>query len=269
VKNYSSIPLITCQIMTYDGDVHLLPRMTESIAKQDLDHKEIEVQIVYDGRAEGDHLQHLNKALDPLREEFPRVMVYEWDEQIGYYTVPRNRVLGNALGYYLIHGDADNEYRHDHFSSLLEAVTTPLGDEGIPHFAYSSREYVHDKGADPKLTKGASPFVPWKSEYVARLQRSPKANFVDTGDFIVARSVLYRLADLTGYVWNSEARRFGDHDLIARMAGCGFRGRATGKVTHVYHWTGKNLQVTRWVSDTATIPVSVWEDLKAKGKVKA
>ena len=210
----------------------------------------------------------INDAFKEFKD-FWRVMFVGGDEKNGYYCVARNRALPDLRGFYVAHMDADNEFAPNHLSGLLAAIRIPHPDQGLPHFVYSRREYIHDKGADENLPTGPSPLVPWTQENIQRLQASPQGNFVDTGDFLVGKSALYRLAEKTGYVWNSGVRRFGDWDLVARMANTGFKGMAVDQVTNLYHWTGSNLQTTRkHVSDIDFIPVKSYERLKREGLIK-
>jgi glycosyltransferase involved in cell wall biosynthesis len=116
------------------------------------------------------------------------------------------------------------------------------------------------------LPEGPSPLVLWTQENLSRLVQSPQNNFVDTGDFIIGRSTLYELAERTGYVWHPDIRRFGDWELVKRMALVGFRGKAIDAMTHRYHWTGKNVS-TNSLSDFVAIPEDVYESMKAEGKI--
>jgi len=267
-RNHSGLPLVSLQIMTHSGDLHLLARAAKSVLAQDLDHSQIEVQVVYDGKINPDQWLIINEAFNGFKD-FYRVMFVGGDEKNGYYCVARNRALPDLRGFYVAHMDADNEFAPHHLSGLLAAIRIPHPEQGLPHFVYSRRKYILDEGADDTLVTGPSRLVPWLPENIRHLQASPQGNFVDTGDFLVGKAALYRLSEETGSVWNSELRRFGDWDLVARMANCGFKGMAVDQITNLYHWTGSNLQTTRkYVSDIDFIPLKSYEKLKAKGLIK-
>ena len=190
-------------------------------------------------------------------------------EHSGYYTVARNRSMELARGLYIAHMDADNEYGPGHLSGLLKALRIPDPEGGWPHFAYSRRLYVRDADftTDKDVPEGPSPFIPWAPQSRKRILEGPKTNFIDTGDMLIPRSVLFMLAEMSGHVWDVNARRFGDHDLVSRMIGCSFRGKAVDQTTNIYHWTGKNLQLTRGLSEVMFIPAEVYEKMKEEGKL--
>ena len=260
-------PLVTVQLMTCNGDYALAPRAIKSIAEQDLDPGLMELQIVYDGPPEEGASDVLEAATADLlfTADF-----FCSDQATGYYTVPRNRALPMAHGIYINFMDADNEMAPSHLSGLLAALRQPHPESGWPAFVYSRREYIKDEGlVNDRLPEGPSPLVNWTQKNVSRLMQAPQSNFVDTGDMLLPIGLLYELAERTGVVWNSECRRFGDWDLVKRMADCGFRGQAVDQVTNIYHWTGKNLQVTRTQeSEIRAVPIELFEKAVAEGKYK-
>ncbi len=266
-------PLVTVQLMVCSGDVHLAPRAIRSVMAQDLPHDLVELQIVHDGPASEVAQEVLEEAAKDAEFE---VNFFATEYASGYYTGPRNRALPYAKGLYLVFMDADNEMAPQHLSALLAAIRSPDPELGWVHFAYTRREYVLDEGAAPKvdgqaLPTGPSPLVPWEGTALQNLMQSPMANFVDTGDMIVARSTLYELAEVTGCVWNSELRRFGDWDLVMRMAGCGLTGRAVDQASNIYHWTGSNLQTTRradFQQPVIAVPLDLYEDAIERGDYK-
>lgn len=269
--NNSALPLVTVQVACHSGDVHLLPRALLSVERQDLDHREVEVQIVFDGTPTSSELDTIDEAFKRLLAAgFRDDLVQLWSskDKIGYYCWPRNRGVLLARGFYLAHLDADNEHKPNHLSGLLSAIRTPHPEDGWPHFVYSRREYVVDEGFEGEPPcEGPSPLVEWAPNF-HRLSYGPKTNFVDTGDLLVGRSLFYRLAEATGKMWDPECRRFGDWELIQRMAQAGMRGRAVDQVSSVYHWTGSNLQLKRSLSDYHIIPESAYKKLKAEGLIK-
>jgi glycosyltransferase involved in cell wall biosynthesis len=256
--------------MSHEGDAKFLPRAIASLGAQMLPPELMELQIVFDGTPSAEAEGFMEEAASKVRFGVNVVM---FKEKNGYYTVPRNRAISVALGHYIVHMDADNEFAPDHLQALLEGIRWAHGTNGWPHFAYTRRKFVLDEGANPDLPtgdeKGHSPFIEWTDPMRQEsLRAHPKANFVDTGDFIVGKAALYRLADRTGFIWNPEMRRFGDWDLVKRMAECGFRGKALDIASHIYHWTGENLQVVRGSPEVMMIPESDYNRLKDEGKIK-
>lgn len=260
-----SRPLVSVILRVYEGDRHLLPRACASIARQDLDPSLIEVLIVHDGPPNP-------PDFDP--SEFgglvlaPRVMhtARHW----GYYCVPSNMGLVYATGLYVAHLDADNEWEPDHLSTLLTAIRLPYGDDGFPHFTYSRINYVLDPGAKEGLPQGYSPMVWWKPETVKSLMSGPYKNFIDSSAFLIDRSRMFLLANQTGAMWNPEVRRFGDWELIYRLAATNSWGLGVDNPSLIYHWTGKNLQLIRPPDETSVVPVpqQMHDELAAQGRIR-
>lgn len=258
-------PLVTVSLMAHEGDAKYLPRSVGSLKAQTLPPTEMEVIVTFDGEPSDQAMAYITDAAAGAK--FPVRLFYE-TEKSGYYTAPRNRTMPTLRGLYVVHMDADNEFLPEHLQTLLTAIRTPDDESGWAHFAYTRRRYVRDDDAKVGLPEGPSPLREWNADNVAALRRGPLKNFVDTGDFIVGRSVLYELAERTGFVWNSELRRFGDWDLVKRMAECGFRGKAVNAITHTYHWHGGNVSTAN-MSEFVAIPQDIYERLKEEGKVKA
>lgn len=265
LKNWSDSPLVTVQLMTCEADVSLAPRAIASILKQDLDPKDLEIQVVFDGPPSESAQSTLEEALRPAKCP---VNLFASPKRTGYYCVPRNMAFPYAWGFYMAHMDADNEWRPRHLSGLLAAIRSPQGDQGWPHFVYSRREYVIDEGASTKLPSGPSVLIPWTPEYITKMATHPKFNFVDTGDFLIGKSTLQEVAERTGSVWNANVRRFGDWDLVKRMAQIGVRGHAVDQITHIYHWHGLNVQLTRRTVETIAVPYDLYQDFRKRGLIK-
>lgn len=271
LRNYTDQPLVSVILACHSGDVHLLDRALRSVENQ-LPLGQLEVVIAYDGdpgKDEKDGVLAMATIEEATRASTLPIKLCWSETKSGYYCVPRNKATTlMAWGLYIANLDADNEWREGHLRGLLAAIRSPLGSEGWPHFTYSLREYVKDEGASDKVPVGVCQLIEWTPEAVAHMKKSPYNNFIDTGDFLIGRSALYELAERTGCMWNSECRRFGDWDLVARMADAGYRGRLVPFATHVYHWTGQNLQVTRKLSDIVMIPPSMYQSLKDQGLVR-
>jgi glycosyltransferase involved in cell wall biosynthesis len=267
-SNHGPQPMVTVVVVTHPGDWHLLPRALRSLKGQ-LPAGQLEVIIMRDGPYEisATEIEQLAQCCPHAALDFIAT-----PEHSGYYTVARNRSMEFARGLYIAHMDADNEYAPGHLEGLLRACRIPDPTDGWPHFAYTRRLYVSDEGwvqtEEKPVPLGPSPLIEWNPQNCKRLLNGPQYNFIDTGDMLIPRSVLFMLADKTGYVWNSNARRYGDADLVTRLMGCSFRGRAIDQVTNIYHWTGANLQLTRGLSEVLAIPAEVYEKLKAEGKLK-
>jgi glycosyltransferase involved in cell wall biosynthesis len=255
-------PLVTVQLMCCETDFQYVPRAVKSIKSQDLPLDLIELQIVHDGPPGEEASEVLEEVADSLTPFHYAVVVWS-DSASGYYTVPRNQAFPHTKGLYLTFMDADNEMKPPHLSGLLEALRGSKCD-----FAYTRRHYVFDEGVVNKTcASGPSALVPWTRESARRLESGPANNFVDTGDIMVARSVLFELADSMGSIWNSSCRKFGDWDLVCRMSQAGFTGLAVDQVTNIYHWTGKNISTERYLSDLVALPVELYERAKAEGKI--
>jgi len=269
LSNHCENPLVTVNLVAHDGDIQYLPRAVKSILAQNLPRKQIQVLVAYDGMPGAKALKILGAQLDD--HPFHSVFVLE-SPKTGYYCVPRNRALSMPMnfGLYQANLDVDNEWKMGHLSGLLEAIRTPDPEDGWPHFVYSRREYVVDEGTEPgKLPTGPSTFVPWTQDSAQHLCMSPQNNFVDTSDFLISKSGLFRLGEVSGCAWNSEQRRFGDWELMTRLAKHGFRGRAVDQTTHIYHWTGKNVQLTRPVEEVKMLPAEVYERMREQGLIIA
>ncbi len=266
--NNSDLPLITAVIACHEGDSHYLPRAMASIKKQTIA-QEVEVIIAFDGPPHDKSQKVFTENPSGLPKS--RDMVVWTDTKTGYYTVPRNRALPIGRGAYVAHLDIDNEWRPTHLEALLEAIRVPTRERGFPYFTYARREYVKDEGVvDPenKLPTGPSDLVVWNRESVMGLVTSPNMNFIDTSDFLMSKGSYYELAERANYPWNPDTRRFGDWELIRRAANVGFWGVPVDNISNVYHWTGKNLQTTRWLSDITVIPESIYNLLLKEGKIK-
>jgi hypothetical protein len=226
----------------------------------------MEVIVCFDGGPPS------KKADEIINDSFAQanfpVSVVATPEQTGYYTIPRNMAIPIARGLYINHLDVDNEFAPEHLSMLLKGVREVDPKRGFYHFAYTRRKYVLDPEADEALPSGDSPLIQWNQKNVAALMQTPMHNFVDTGDFLIAKSVFYYLSEQTGCMWNPGVKRFGDWELMTRLAGTGARANALDVVTHIYHWTGSNLQTSRRASDVDVIPMEMYERLKREGYLK-
>lgn len=263
LRNLGSQPLVTVVVVTHEGDHHLLPRALQSLEGQ-LPAGQLEVIVMNDGPSAPEFQTQLEAQVAGLGYSCEFIAT---PEHSGYYTVARNRSMEFARGLYVAHMDADNEFATNHLLGLLKALRIPDPQGGWPHFAYTRRTYVKDPGCEQTVPEGPSPFMEWNEENRKALINGPKWNFIDTADMMIPRSVLYMLAERTGFVWDANARRFGDYDLVCRMLGCGFRGWAVDQATNIYHWTGTNLQLTRGLSEVMFIHQEVYDKLKAEGKL--
>ena len=269
-------PLVTVQLMTHPGHAQWIKRAVDSLRNQDLPPHLFDLQIVHDGPFTTEEALEANseEAIEEACHEVPfPVYVFATPDKSGYYTYPRNQAIPHIQGYYIVHMDADNEFLPNHLSGLLEAMRTPDGDSGLPHFAYTRRHYSRA----PLCTREDIPYdtdstkIEWTEFTKKQLCSSPQHNFIDTGDFMTTKSALYYLATKTGTIWNQDARRFGDWDLMARFAMINLRGRALDQVSHIYWWTGENVQLTRAVKDedkVIALPSDLYERFVAEGKIK-
>lgn len=266
MKHHDEIPLVTAILRTHDEYLEFLERSLTSIYRQDLLPTLYEVIIAHDGPPSEDFVS----LVDELGKNCPSALRMIWPERkYGYYAMSSNLATIHSYGHYIAYLDADNEWSSEHLSTLLEAVRTPDPISGWPHFAYTRREYIRDEGAPEDLPVGPSPLILWTKESLEQLVKSPQNNFIDSSDFMVAKSVLYELSERTGKIWDESRRRFGDWELVARMAQCGFRGKALDQLSHRYHWHAGNLQHTRGLSDPVMpVPMEQFEAMRESGMIK-
>lgn len=235
-------PTVTSIVNTH-GDSPLLARALESVLKQD--YTDQEVIVVHDGPVDSfSHTMRICKEYATRLDEVGILLsMVALDEPSGYQCVPKNVATHMARGDYITYLDADNEWMPTKLSTLVSAM-----EEGTvwPDFVYGRRLYVKDAGCERDVSEGASPFVEPTQERVLEMAQTPMANFIDTGDFLVARGAMWRLQLATGKMWNEDLRRFGDWELLVRgMCYSGWRPKAVDSIVQTYHWTGANLQLTR------------------------
>lgn len=269
-QNYSDSPLVTVNLACYSGDTELLPRAVASLMTQDLPHEQIQVLPIFDGDPTPEEEEAIVATF--VDTDFHSTFLIGTGRKTGYYCLGRNQAIEYPynFGHYQANLDADNEYAPNHLSGLLEAIRIPHPEDGWPHFVYSRREYIFDEGITPggDLPDKPSILVEWTEENAQRLLLGPKANFIDTGDFLIGKGALYELSERTGCIWNPNLRRFGDWDLVKRMFEAGLRGRAVDQITNYYHWTGRNLQTERSLSEFTAIPADMYEVMKQKGMIR-
>lgn len=234
----------------------LLRRALTSALSQDIS-VPWEVLVVSDGKPDKevvDVCEEMSFEFDDYKIPFT---FFGTEEASGYQCKPKNVALLHARGEYAVFLDYDNEWRQDHLSSHYAAMTAG---NVWPDFTYSRMHYVIDEGCDKivklpggkdhELPEGDTEFQPWNSEAQKRLSASPLANFVDTSSFMASKGAFWRLYVATQTMWNEDYRRFADWELIARAVFfAGWRGKGVDKVTVDYHWTGKNVQLTRPVEE--------------------
>jgi len=246
-----------------------LPRALRSIQKQ-RPGVSWEAIVVCDGPAEGDLIKIVQKFVTPhkggdklLRRPDVPFTFFGTEYASGYQCAPKNKAICIAKGEYIAFLDYDNEWHKDHLKVLWEAM-----DEGKvwPDFTYGRRQYVRDESCPEEVTmptkdkegneikitirEGKTPLVEWNPENFHIMGQSPLNGFIDTSEFLMAKGAYWRMQQATGKMWNEDMRRFGDWEMIVRGgAYAGLRGKAVDKVVQKYHWTGKNLQLTRPVNE--------------------
>jgi hypothetical protein len=270
LQNHADSPLVTVLVVTHSGDCHLLGRALDSLCEQDMRLSEIEILIYFDGAPSDKDQKSLEPVLtDPRLSSFYNCQIIYGEEKNGYYCVGRNRITPLAQGFYISNMDADNEFAPNHLSGLAQAMRVPQ-EKGFPHFAYTRRKYIVDPGVEGAPTPDdlVSPLTPWVTETISHMMETPNNNFIDTGDFMVSKAALYRLADNTGCIWNSQCRRFADWDLICRFALSGFRGQPVDQITNLYHWTGVNVQMTSGKDDLVCMDSDVYAKMVEDGLIK-
>jgi len=261
-------PLVSVIVAMHEGDMTYWPRALASLRAQDMPHDQIEVLIAFDGPVTDEAAEFLESASADADFNIELYAAETGQEPTGYYTIPRNRALTYAHGYYIANLDVDNEFRPDHLSGLLTAIRLPGSNgAGWPHFVYSRIHYVRDEGAPENLPVGDSILVPWDKTAIASLAQGPMSNFIDTSCFLAGKSVFYALAEATGTMWNPTVARFGDWELVLRLALKGFRGLAVDQPSLAYHWTGKNLQLTRRADEMVALSLEQANVLREEGSL--
>ncbi len=250
---------LTVIVNTFNGEfvAGMIPRALDSVLAQSID-VPWEVIVVNDGRPTKD----IRDAIEPYAKRFEARSVqftfFGTEDESGYQCKPKNVALLHAKGEYIAFLDYDNEWTPQHLDGLYAAM---IAGNVWPDFAYSRIKYVLDEGCDEevtlpggkkkhKLVTGDAPLQEWNQEGQNRLGQ-PLSNFIDTSSVMLSKGAFWRLSMATGFMWNEEYRRFGDWELMARgVFFAGWRGQAVDNLSLVYHWTGKNLQLTRPVNES-------------------
>ncbi len=267
-NHLQGVPLVTVIMVCYDGNAHLVRRAATSLRMQTF--TDFEVICWYDGALDPDAPKGSDAdLLHAAFHGFPgMVRIYSGGEKTGFHVVPRNRATPLSYGEYIVNMDADNEFAPTHLENLLRAIRTPDKFGRRPDFTYSRRQYVKDATCTEDVVEGPSEFIEWETGK-HRLAFGPRGNFIDTGDFMVAKSALYELGRLTDQIWNCNLKRFPDYDIVKRMARAGFIGWAVDCVTNIYHWTGANIQITQpKVKGVSVIPEDFYERMILRGQIK-
>lgn len=243
-------PAISVIISTFNR-ADLLPRALDSVLTQH-DGPPMEVIVVDDASTDttADVIKAYAAQFDSAGIPFK---AFKLAENSGYQAVPKNKGIEFARGDYIRFLDDDNEFAPGSNRILYDAIE---GGDIWPDLVYGRRLYVIDPGADvPKgVWEGESTLVEHDPK---RLAESASLNYIDTGDFIISRGAFWYLYECSGMFWNETMRRFGDWELVCRAANmeklfgaASLRFKNVDAVVNIYHWTGKNLQLTRPVHET-------------------
>jgi len=254
-------PAVTCVVNTFER-ADLLPRALASVMSQLDDFDDFEV-VVVDDCSEDDGATE--KVIRQWAEWFDKRGIaftpYRLGENSGAQAVPKNQAIIHSRGSFIRFLDDDNEWTPGSLRVLMDAI-----EEGDvwPDVVYGRREYVIDDGAPLKspqgdtLPFGPTQFVPFDRD---RLAAGVQYNFIDTGDFLVSKGAMWWLHEHTGSMWSPAYRRFGDYELLTRAAhldklvqATPWRFKGIDSIVSRYHWTGRNLQLTRPPNET---PVAI------------
>ena len=222
-------PKVSVIISTYKRP-EMLKRALRSCLNQR--YKDFEVLVVDDGS------DTAGKPCEEMLPEFEaagiRLVAMNLAENSGYQCVPKNVGISYARGAYIAYLDDDNEFDPWHLQTLVDDIEK-MGTDAV----YSRWRYRGEGPTDEYDT----PFYAMNKASAKGLTQGPMFNFVDTS------SILHSKAAFVGVfgenIWNQEARRFGDWELVARSITDGLRWRGVDKVTFTYWWHGENLQITR------------------------
>lgn len=255
-------PAVSCIVNTFER-ADLLPRALASVMSQLDDFDDFEVIVVDDASDDaGATAKVIKQWADWFDKRGVAFVSYRLGENSGAQSVPKNQGIIHARGSYIRFLDDDNEWAPGSLAVLMAAI-----EEGDvwPDLVYGRREYVLDVGAPATgpggitLPIGPSSFVPFDRE---RIAAGPQYNYIDTGDFIASKGAYWWLHEHTGNMWNPAMRRFGDYELIARashldklVGAVPWRFKGIESIVSRYHWTGRNLQLTRLPNETP-VPVN-------------
>lgn len=244
-----ALPIVSVVISTYERAGYL-DRALASVQAQT--YKNYEIIIVHDGPAPEDVVAVCSKWHDKFAENATTLTLVSLDENSGYQCVPKNTGTWLARGDYIAYLDDDNEWLPEHLEALVAEIEAG---HDWPDFVYGRRYYKIDEGYTPDKTlnirEGELKFIQWTPESQAMLDEGPTYNFIDSSDLLIGKGALWRCFLATGKMWNEELRRFADWELIVRGSRfSGWRGRGVDKTLSIYHWHGKNIQITRPVNET-------------------
>ena len=246
-------PTVTAICNTYNR-CDLLPRVLDSILAQVETFPDFECIVVDDHSDDATYqvLKDYAAKFDAAGVAFTAIGMAE---NSGAQATPKNRGVEFASGDFVRFLDDDNEWRPGSLKQLVDAARE--GDVW-PDVVYGRRNYIIDEGCPlevaAKVCSGESPLV---EHDPGRLAEGPMHNYIDTSDALIARGVFWWLIEYTDRMWNESYRRFGDWELFTRMACLDRlvgvtppRFKALDAVVTDYHWTGKNLQLTRPVNES-------------------
>ena len=251
-------PKVSCIVNTYDR-ADLLPRALQSVYEQLDTFKDFE-DIVVDDASTDD----TGKVIELWAGFFDEVGIpyraFRLGENSGYQAVPKNIGIEQAKGDYIRFLDDDNEWTKGSLKLLVDEIEK--GDVW-PDVVYGRREYVLDEGAPPDdkngnpLFIGPSGLVKWDIDAKRRMAQSAMLNFIDTSDALISKGAFWWLVEHTQSMWNTSYRRFGDWELFCRashldvlLGVVSWKFKEVDSIVQKYHWTGKNLQLTRPLHET-------------------
>jgi len=229
-------PKVSVIISTYDRPA-MLRRALESLTRQTF--RDFEVIVVDDAS---------NTAADVCKdfEDTLRISCMSLEKNSGYQSEPKNVGILHSTGSYIAYLDDDNEYLPHHLEVCVREIEKMNADAVYTRWRY--------EGDGPGSGQD-SRFVEMNNITANGLLTSPMNNFIDTSSIVHSKAAFVGM--LGSQVWNQEVRRFGDWELVCRALYASMRLRCINEVTFVYHWHGKNLQMTRRPNELSTRTVKL------------
>lgn len=201
-------PLVSVILSTYNRADTFLKAAIESVLEQTF--KGFELIIIDDASTD-------NTPVAVTGYNDRRITYVRRAENSGYQSIPKNEGIKLARGRYIAYLDDDNRYTPDHLEVLVNALEKNTGIE----VCYGDRQHI-----DVHAPLNTKVYRAGEFDFYRLINR----NFIDTSDLMHTREVIYRIGG-----WNPDLKRFGDWDLLVRLAKIGAKFLyVPGVITYYY-----------------------------------